>query len=271
MFNVKRNGFCLVDKNIAMKSLTVYFTLCAFLVLTSCKKDKKVTTEAQVITNISFGADPQQKMDAYLPADRNEQTPVVVMLHGGGFVAGDKGEISAQAQQLSAKGFVVLNVNYRLVNIDGVFSNPIVHKPSPVKIADQLNDIQAAINLAAAKSSEWQMSSDKWAISGHSAGATLALLYAYGDKNTSGRIKVVANWAGATNFAFQDESEIKLLDPRIAEVIYRAVGAEPQQVNILAYMAASPMWLAIQGKGLATINIRPESNNVGDLPDGSKA
>ncbi|TKC06968.1 alpha/beta hydrolase [Pedobacter frigoris] len=253
-----------------MKSLTVYFTLCAFLVLTSCKKDKKLTTEAQVITNISFGADPAQKMDAYLPEGRNEQTPVVVMLHGGGFVAGDKADVSARAQQLSAQGFVVLNVNYRLVNIDGVLSNPIVHKPSPVKIADQLNDIQAAVNLAAAKSSEWRMSSDKWAIAGHSAGATLALLYAYGDKNTVGRVKVAANWAGATNFAFQDESEVALLDPRIVEVIYRAVGAEPVQANILAYMAASPMWLAIQGKALATINIRPEFNNVGDLPDGSK-
>lgn len=254
-----------------MKKSIAYLFMSACFVLFSCEKDKNNSAAARVITDVSFGADAKQTMDVYLPEGRNEQTPVVVMLHGGGFVAGDKAEISARAQQLSAKGFAVLNVNYRLVSIDGVLSNPIVHKPSPVKIADQLNDIQAAVNLAASKTAEWGISADKWGIAGHSAGGTLALLYAYGDKNTGNRVKVAGNWAGATNFAFQNEEEVEALDPRIREIIYRAVGAEPIQANVLAYMAASPLWLAYQGKGKATINIRPESNVVGDLPDGSKA
>jgi len=251
-----------------MKKSIVYLFISACLVIFSCKKDKKDFRSAQIITDVSFGADAKQKMDVYLPERRNEQTPVVVMLHGGGFVAGDKAEISLPAQQFSAR---VLNVNYRLVNIDGVLSNPIVHKLSPVKMADQLNDVQAAINVGVSKTAEWGVSADKWSIAGHSAGGTLALLYAYGDKNADNRIKVAGNWAGATNFAFQNESEVQALDPRIREVIYRAVGAEPVQANVLAYMAVSPMWLAIQGRGKATINVRPESNAVADLPDGSKA
>lgn len=254
-----------------MKKPIAYLIISACFVLFSCSKDEKTPVAAQVITDVSFGADAKQKMDVYLPEGRNEQTPVVVMLHGGGFVAGDKAEIAARALQFSAKGFAVINVNYRLVDIDGVLSNPIVHKPSPVKVADQLNDIQAAVNLAASKTSEWGVSADKWSIAGHSAGGTLALLYAYGDKNADNRIKVAGNWAGATNFAFQSEAEVQALDPRIREIIYRAVGAEPIQANVLAYMAVSPMWLALQGRGKATINIRPESNVVGDLPDGSKA
>jgi len=253
-----------------MKKSIVYLFVSVCFVVFSCKKDKKNFRSAEVVANVSFGADAKQKMDVYLPEGRNEQTPVVVMLHGGGFVGGDKADISAIAQQFSAKGFVVLNVNYRLVNIDGVLSNPIVHKPSPVKVADQLNDIQAAINVGVSKTAEWGVSADKWSIAGHSAGGTLALLYAYGDKNSDNRIKVAGNWAGATNFAFQNESEVEALDPRIREVIYRAVGAEPVQANVLAYMAVSPMWLAIQGRGRATINVRPESNVVADLPDGSK-
>lgn len=253
-----------------MKKPVAYLFISACFLLFSCKKDKESPETAQVLTDVSFGTDGKQKMDVYLPEGRNEQTPVVVMLHGGGFVSGDKTDLSARARQFHAKGFAVLNVNYRLVDADGVLSNPIVHKPSPVKITDQLNDIQAAINLAASKASEWSVSADKWGVAGHSAGATLALLYAYGDKNTGNRVKVAGNWAGATNFAFQNEAEVQALDPRIREVIYRAVGAEPIQANILAYMAASPLWLAYQGKGKATINIRPESNAVGDLPDGSK-
>ncbi|WP_285008802.1 alpha/beta hydrolase [Pedobacter faecalis] len=253
-----------------MKNTIGILTVLSLFILSSCKKDKKVNLEAQVITDVSYGTDSRQKMDVYLPEGRNENTPVIVFLHGGGFVAGDKSDFSGQSSQLSARGFAVLNVNYRLVDIDGVLSTPIVHKPSAVKISDQLLDIQAAVNMAVSKRGDWKISSDKWGIAGHSAGGTLALLYAYGDRNSDNRVKAAANWAGATNFAFQDESEVRALDPRIAEVIYRAVGAEPVQANILAYMAVSPLWLANQGKARATINIRPESNVVADLPDGSK-
>jgi acetyl esterase/lipase len=253
-----------------MKRAAVYLLVLCVFSMGSCKKDRKSNLDAQVISNMSYGGDSRQKMDVYLPEGRTENTPVVVLLHGGGFVAGDKTERAAQAEQLAASGFVVLNVNYRLVDIEGVTSTPIVHKPSAVKIADQLNDIQMAVNVAASKRREWKMSADQWGIAGHSAGGTLALLYAYGDKNTDNRVKVAANWAGATNFAFQNESEVEAIDPRVVEVIYRAVGAEPVQTNILAYMAVSPLWLASQGKGKATINIRPESNVVADLPDGSK-
>lgn len=236
--------------------------------LTSCKKDKNDGNAETNHLNVSYGTDSRHKMDVYLPEGRNAETPVIVFLHGGGFVAGDKNDFTSQSKQLSAKGYVVINMNYRLVDIDGVLSTPIVHKPSAVKIADQLADVRAAVTFALSKSGEWNFSTQKWAVAGHSAGATLALLYAYGDLN-GGQFKAVANMAGATSFAFNDESEVRLFDPRIIEVLYRAVGAEPVNANKLAYMAVSPYWLAFQGKAIATINIRPESNEVFELPDGS--
>jgi len=33
--------------------------------------------------DVSFGDAAKQKMDVYLPEGKNEQTPVVVLLHGG--------------------------------------------------------------------------------------------------------------------------------------------------------------------------------------------
>jgi acetyl esterase/lipase len=245
---------------------------CLFLLamFVSCEKDSEETVEASTLPDIAYGTNARHRMDVYLPRNRNANTPVVVLLHGGGFVAGDKSDFSVRAQNLSAKGFAVLNVNYRLVDMEGILDNPIVHKPSAVKIADQLKDLRSAIEHAATKTIEWNVSSDKWYIAGHSAGATLALLYAYGDKNADGRIKAAANWAGATTFAFSDESEIELVDPRVVEVLYRAIGAEAKNANKLAYMAASPYWVAYQGNAIATINIRPEMNSTSDLPDGSK-
>lgn len=265
---VQANTACL--KYPAMKKFHTLLLLACLSVISACKKEPgSPALEAQTMLDVSYGSDARHKMDVYLPENRTEDTPVILMLHGGGFVAGNKSDISARAQALSAKGFVVLNTNYRLVDISGVLDNPMVHKPSSVKIAEQLSDIQAAVDFAAAKSSEWKMSSSKWGIAGHSAGGTLALLYAYGDKNTGKRVKVAGNWAGATTFGFSDQSEILQVDPRIAEVLYRAIGAEATNANKLAYMAHSPYWVANAGRAIPTINIRPENNEVGDMPDGS--
>lgn len=219
------------------------------------------------MNDIAYGTDARHKMDVYLPDDRSASTPVVIVLHGGGFVAGDKSDISSPSRRLSEKGYVVLNVNYRLVDTAGIFQVPIVHKPSAVRITEQLQDIKLAIAMAAGKKTEWNIRVDRWAIAGHSAGATLAMLYAYTNVNADGRVKVAANWAGATDFSFQDESQFNEIDPRLVEIYYRAVGYEPVNKNKLAYMAVSPYWVVSSGKGKATINIRPEHNELFNMPD----
>lgn len=174
---------------------------------------------------------------------------------------------------LSAKGYVVININYRLVDTIGMLRLPPIHRASAITINTQVADIKTAINFAAGKATEWIMNSQKWGICGHSAGATLAMLaaYNYGGANADKRITVVANWAGATDMSFNDESEFNYMDPRLVELYFRAVGAEPKNVNKLAYMAASPTWNVFNGKGIATLNIRPEFNNVFEMPDGSKS
>jgi acetyl esterase/lipase len=245
----------------------------AIIPFTACNKDgNKPAEESTVIRDVSYGGDARQKMDVYLPATRSANTPVVVFLHGGGFVAGDKTDLHPQMMRFSAKGYAILNVNYRLVDTSGIFQTPLVHKPSSIRIAEQLQDVGAAIQAAVGKTAEWNVSGSRWAIAGHSAGATLAMLYAYSDGNAGGLVKAAANWAGATDFSFRDESEFKLLDPRLVEVYYRAVGHEPVNASKLAYMAVSPYWVvASGGKATATINIRPENNAIFNMPDMSEA
>src|SRR4051812_32255790 len=42
-----------------------------------------------VIRNIAYGPDPAQRLDVYRPA-RAENAPVIFMVHGGGWMRGDK-------------------------------------------------------------------------------------------------------------------------------------------------------------------------------------
>lgn len=261
------------SKRYIMKSKNLLYLLGLFL-LPSCKDDDTSPDDtplaAQALTNVSYGSDPEQKMDVYLPEGRDKNTPVVILLHGGGFILGDKGEFTMQSQLLSQKGYAVLNVNYRLVDTTGLFSLPPVHQASDITIHDQLDDIEKALDFARSKSDEWVVSDEKIGITGHSAGGTLALLFAYGDHNDDGHVKVVGNWAGATTLAFNDQSEFDSVDPRFKEVYFRMVGAEVTNQNLLAFMAVSPYWVLNNAEEVPpTINIRPENNILGDLPDNS--
>ena len=70
-----------------------------------------------VIADRAYGPDPKQTLDVYQP-DRATGLPVVVYVHGGALVAGDKNdnaEVSANVLYYFARhGFLGINANYRL-------------------------------------------------------------------------------------------------------------------------------------------------------------
>jgi len=54
-------------------------------------------------------------LDVYLPVPKVTDTkyPLIVFIHGGGFLNGDKTSSQADCELLSSKGFVVATINYR--------------------------------------------------------------------------------------------------------------------------------------------------------------
>lgn len=258
----------MLAKNLSILCRAIPAVLAGILLFTGCSKSNTEegapAGEQQTIANISYGAHAQQQMDVYLPASRSANTSLVIFLHGGGFVAGDKADTKHIAELLRTKGYAVVNANYRLVDATGLEQNPVLHQLSAVKISDQLADIKAMVNKLATLAPGWGISTDKWIMAGHSAGATLALLYAHGANNSDHRIKVVANFAGATTFAYSDESQVALLDPALVEILYRATGVAATNANKLAYMAISPYWVSNQAVvPVPVLNVRP-SQDAGD-------
>jgi acetyl esterase/lipase len=66
--------------------------------------------------NIVYGHTPEQelKMDVYRPKEGGEKLPACVLVHGGGWVAGDKERFTPLALGLAQRGYVVANIEYRL-------------------------------------------------------------------------------------------------------------------------------------------------------------
>jgi acetyl esterase/lipase len=81
-------------------------------------RDAGLTTPEDVIRydDILYGSDPKwQALDVYRPKEKNGQTlPVIVSIHGGAWMYGDKERYQYYCMSLAQQGFAVVNYTYRL-------------------------------------------------------------------------------------------------------------------------------------------------------------
>lgn len=80
------------------------------------KRDAGLVFPEDVIRteNISYGPDKMNVLDVYRPINAGTKLPVIVSVHGGGWVYGDKELYSHYCLSLAQRGFVVVNFTYRL-------------------------------------------------------------------------------------------------------------------------------------------------------------
>jgi len=99
----------------------------------------------------------RQKLDLYVPASRTK-LPVVIHVHGGAWMAGEKG-LSPSLASLLSKGFAVADINYRLAQ-DAIW-------PA------QIEDCKAAVRWLRANSGKYNLDAKRFAAMGESAGGHL--------------------------------------------------------------------------------------------------
>lgn len=166
------------------------------LTFVSCEKVDKVEKDKgelsslseRIILDTAFGINSAQKMDIYLPAGRTKSTKVVVLIHGGAWIEGDKSEMNGIKNQFRNKWpkAAVVNINYRLAS-----------NAKNIHHTEIMNDIKAAVNLIIANKNNFNVS-DTLVMVGASAGAQLALLYTYA-YNSGNYVHAVADFFGPSN------------------------------------------------------------------------
>ena len=130
---------------------------------------------------------PDNLVDLYLPSSTGP-FPAVVVIHGGGWIDGDKTEWAAEAIKLTAAGFVAVAPNYRLA--------PENTYPAA------LNDLQLLVEWIRANAAAYKIDPMNIGALGGSTGAHLAALLAMKGKGsvTDGdRIGAAASWSGKMN------------------------------------------------------------------------
>lgn len=140
--------------------------------------------------NVKYGPHERQGMDVWLPKSKTSAkggTPVVIVIHGGGWTCGDRlPDAAGLLKDCRARGIALVTVGYRLLadaNDQGI-------KP-PVKAS--LDDAVAAIRYVQAHAAEWNIDVSRIGLTGGSAGACSSLYCALMDGNALGIRAVLAN------------------------------------------------------------------------------
>ncbi|HEX7132794.1 MAG TPA: DUF4214 domain-containing protein, partial [Iamia sp.] len=155
----------------------------------------RIFDEVTVTRDVAYGAardehgDLQElNLDVYTPVgDTLEVRPAIVLAYGGGFVAGNKGDMAGLATVYAQRGFVALSIEYRMDEGAGGISFP----PDAYdleRIWEAKHDLQAAVRWTRAHAGTYGIDPQMVSVGGASAGAVMSVLAAitHDDPGASG-------------------------------------------------------------------------------------
>lgn len=196
--------------------------------------------EVTVLTNLRYRDISRDcTLDLALPKGSSDRPrAAVVVIHGGGWIEGDKSSFVSRDTpgnivDFAAAGFVAAAVNYRL------------SREAPFPAA--LHDCQAAVRWLRAHAAEYRLDPNRIGAYGNSAGGHLALLLGLLEPssgldekggpfpNESSRVQAVASDSGPLDLVVEDKNGT------LRVVIERFMGGPPEGARLAAYRRASPI------------------------------
>ncbi|PJJ64135.1 acetyl esterase/lipase [Chryseobacterium geocarposphaerae] len=171
--------------------------------------------------NLSYGNNSEQKLDFYLPKNRSSIKGIFVLIHGGGWKAGDKSNLNYFALSMMEKfpDYAFANINYRLADNTSFI------------LPNQTNDIDSVLDFLVKKTSAKKID-PQFILLGNSAGAHLSLLYGYNrlfDSKYRTKVKAIVNivgpsdlrdpnFANYTDYSFVQKHMIDLTKPTPTDI-----------------------------------------------------
>lgn len=120
------------------------------------------------VENVVYGEHERHRLDIYYPADgRKESAGLILFIHGGAWMGGDKADRDDECHRLTKQGYVTASMNYHLLG-----------KSPDASIQAMLDDIALAIAKVKSEAYLQGYNITQVALSGQSAGAHLAMLFA---------------------------------------------------------------------------------------------
>lgn len=204
----------MLDKIIAFFMSVITF-ICGLFGFDCCLKQPVETEKSYVYSDFAYGKHERQILDLYVPKNTDGEAGLILFIHGGAWVAGDKDGYRSQLEYYCEEyGYVAAAINYRYLATD-------------VSFGDMLDDIGKSLYVIKCEAQKVGVTVNKMITTGGSAGGHLAMLYAYARKDTSPVEPVaVLNYCGPTdmcdpNFYNENATEaLRNLYLQIASLVY---------------------------------------------------
>jgi acetyl esterase/lipase len=185
----------------------------------------------------------RQKLDLYVPENSGGLMPLIVWIHGGGWMGGSKNH--CPPLPWTRKGYVLASIDYRL--------------SQDAKFPAQIEDCKAAVRWLRIHSDKYSIDPDRMVAWGDSAGGHLASLlgtagdereWEHGLPDVSSRVQAVIDWYGradltrvSTDLSLEDSPSALLLGGCGKKVAALAKKASP----ILHVSKDDPPFLIMHG------------------------
>lgn len=144
------------------------------------KRDEKFKTPDDIerFDDIRYGETDVNVLDVYRPKSAAGKLPVIVSVHGGGWVYGNKGVNQFYCMSLAQRGFAVVNFSYRLA--------PEYKHPTP------FIDTDRAFRFVLENADEYGFDVDNVFAVGDSVGANIVGLYSHAcvDKDYAEKLSI---------------------------------------------------------------------------------
>jgi predicted esterase len=203
--------------------------------------------------------------DIYRPQGANlpSQLPAVLLIHEGGFVTGDKSDndIVVVATSLASRGYVVMNMNYRLIpdgipdeintlasNLDllAVYQDQAFQGLRAQGFAAAINDSKQATQWLLANADSLDINTDKMLVGGISSGARVAL--------ADGLFEMPDQFAGVISLlGALDNNESLITSSQNAPAVYSLYMYSGTQDSLIDPVAAQNLATATSTAGIPTL------------------
>lgn len=172
--------------------------------------------------DLAYGSHERQVLDLYIPKETDGEIGLVLSIHGGAWIAGDKSGYTDMAKSLAKeKGIATATINYRYLSEE-------------TDMNDILDDIEAAVKCIKETALAQGVTINSMITTGHSAGGHLSMLYAYARNDDSAiPVAAVVSYAGPTdmldeNFFINNDLGVE----NVELLISWATGEKVTQANI---------------------------------------
>lgn len=160
------------EKIIAFFMAVIAFILGIFGLSKGDDNNQIENKNAIVYENLSYGTHERNVLDLAIPQTDAGEVGLVLFIHGGAWITGDKDGYSGGASHCANNmGLAGAALNYRYLSDD-------------VSLHEIIADIDAALAKIKATAAENGVNINKVLLTGSSAGAHLSMLYAYKCKDT---------------------------------------------------------------------------------------